>query len=167
MIGKNGRKYSKKGTKCNKNILKYVCLLQFLLVNIIKVFLNTPLTSTSLAKHFRHCQFLDQLIHFCSQSSTTCMEKSRKYGKTDKTQKITLRHKIHGKWDFDKTEFQRQKTEKLWLQYIFTIRNTLIQFTNLHHINSMLSQNGALTILKDVFCSSFSLIPNWALCQLH
>ena len=32
----------------------------------------------------------------------------------DKTQKITLKREIHGKQDFDKTEFQ-QKTEKLWL----------------------------------------------------
>ncbi len=37
----------------------------------------------------------------------------------DKTRKITLKQKIHGKWDFDKTEFQKQKTEKLWLQIQF------------------------------------------------
>ena len=43
------------------------------------------------------------------------MEKSAKHGKMDKTQKISLKQKIHRKWDFDKTEFQKQKTEKLWL----------------------------------------------------
>ncbi len=32
----------------------------------------------------------EQLIHFCLQSSTTCMEKSTKHGNMDKTQKITL-----------------------------------------------------------------------------
>ena len=37
----------------------------------------------------------------------TCMEKSPRYGKMDKTQKITLKCKIHGNWDFDKTEFQK------------------------------------------------------------
>ena len=29
------------------------------------------------------------------------MEKSPRHGKTDKTQKITLKQKIHGKWDFE------------------------------------------------------------------
>ena len=43
------------------------------------------------------------------------MEKSTRRGKTDKTRKVTLKRKIQGKWDFDKTEFQKWKTEKLWL----------------------------------------------------
>ena len=33
--------------------------------------------------------------------------KSRKHGKTDKTRKITLKWKIRGKWDFNKTECQK------------------------------------------------------------
>ncbi len=40
--------------------------------------------------------------------------KSIAHGKTDKTWKITLIRKIHRKWDFDKMEFQKQKTDKLW-----------------------------------------------------
>ncbi len=36
-----------------------------------------------------------------------CCAPSTKHGKTDKTQKITLKRKIHGKWGFDKTEFQK------------------------------------------------------------
>ena len=32
-----------------------------------------------------------------------CIEKSTRHGKMDKTQKITLKQKIHGKNDFDKT----------------------------------------------------------------
>ncbi len=43
------------------------------------------------------------------------MEKSPRHGKMDKTQRITLKQKIPGKQDFDKTEFQKQKMEKLRL----------------------------------------------------
>ncbi len=31
--------------------------------------------------------------------------------KMDKTQELTLKQKIQGKWDFDETEFQNQKLE--------------------------------------------------------
>ncbi len=51
------------------------------------------------------------------------MDKSTRHVKTDKTGKITLKQKIHRKWDFDKTEFQNYKTEKLWLYYnIYPVR---------------------------------------------
>ena len=39
------------------------------------------------------------------------MEKSPRHGKTDKTQKVTIKGKIHRKWDFDKTELKKKKTE--------------------------------------------------------
>ncbi len=43
------------------------------------------------------------------------LEKSPTHGKTDQTWRITLKLRIHGKWDCDKTEFQKYKTKKLLL----------------------------------------------------
>ena len=89
-----------------------MCLLKFLLLNIIKVFLNIsecPLDLQIFAQMLPSdtANSPDQLIDFRLQSSTVCMEKSPRHGKTDKTQKIALKRKIHGKWDFGKTEFQK------------------------------------------------------------
>ncbi len=56
------------------------------------------------------------------------MKKSQRCGKTDKTQKITLKRKIHGKWDFDKTI---SKVEK-WKNYGFNLilSTTIYMYTN-------------------------------------
>ena len=39
-------------------------------------------------------------------------EKSTRHGKTDKTQKIALKQKIYGKWDFDTVLKQNVKSRK-------------------------------------------------------
>ncbi len=85
---------------------------------ITKLFLNTV---NLLGPQHRAAQALPTLqiprsIYPVSQSSTMCMGESR-HGKTDKTQKITLKRKIHRKWDFKfliKRNFKRRK----WKNYM-------------------------------------------------
>ena len=73
-----------------------------------KVFLNTseyPFLPPNICQNASDiANSLYQLIDFRLQSSTKCMEKSPKHGKTYKTWKIALKRKIHGKVDFEKTK---------------------------------------------------------------
>ena len=88
--------------------------------SVILIRVNTPLTSKSLPNR----QFPDQLINFCLQSSTMCMEKSLVHGKTDKPRKIALKRKIHTEnWILIKRNFKVENGKITALPFMVQNKN--------------------------------------------